>query len=67
MIQIVGIIVGVCAIVMGIGALTKGEIKLSGSKTLKDGQAKVAGIATILLGVVIVLVFLFVIPIVMGI
>lgn len=66
MLQLVGIGVGVVAIVMGVMALTKGEIKLSGSKTLKNGQAKVAGVITIIIGVAVAIFCLVGIPLLMG-
>ncbi|MEQ8788060.1 MAG: hypothetical protein RIC55_17260 [Pirellulaceae bacterium] len=54
MLQIAAIVVGVLALVMGGGALAKGEVQLSRSPTLKDGSARIAGVVTILVGLAII-------------
>ena len=66
MLQLMGIGVGVAAVVMGVIALAKGEIQLSAKTTLRNGQAKIAGVLTIILGILIGAFFLIGIPLLRG-
>jgi cytochrome c biogenesis protein CcdA len=66
MLQIATIAVGVAAVVMGIKALMKGEVQLSRTTQLRQGSARVAGVITIVLGIVIVGFALVGIPLMMS-
>jgi cytochrome c biogenesis protein CcdA len=66
MLQIATIAVGVAAVAMGIKALMKGEVQLSRTTQLRQGSARVAGVITIVLGIVIVGFALVGIPLMMS-
>ena len=66
MLQLIGIGVGILTVVMGVMAITRRSVKLSGSTTLKDGPAITVGIITLLVGVAIALFCLFGIPLLMA-
>lgn len=53
MLQIVLLILGGIVVLMGLVVLARGEFKLSSSRTLEGGQARLAGLGIIALGLAV--------------
>jgi hypothetical protein len=65
-IQIILLVLGAIAGIMGLTSAVKGEVKLSPRQTLRGQQALLAGIGTMVLGLAIIAFALVGLPMMMG-